>query len=30
MNRGINTDEVAETNSFAIQAAVAVFIEGAP
>lgn len=30
VNRGINTDEVAEPNSFAIQAAIAAFEEGEP
>ncbi|MBO1307413.1 pyridoxal phosphate-dependent aminotransferase [Enterococcus sp. 669A] len=30
VNRGINTDEVAEPNSFAIQAAIAAFTEGEP
>nr|WP_071130159.1 MalY/PatB family protein [Enterococcus timonensis] len=30
VNRGINTDEVAEPNSFAIQAAMAAFNEGGP
>lgn len=30
VDRGINTDEVAEPNSFAIQAAVAAFTKGAP
>lgn len=30
VNRGLNTDEVAEPNAFAVQAAVAAFTEGAP
>ncbi len=30
VNRGLNTDEVAEPNAYAVQAAVAAFTEGAP